>query len=61
MQPNWEIWLDTNISPIIAPKLINLKFGNCDNRTMWSLLQPKIMELIQLLTQSDVQIIDFEK
>jgi predicted nuclease of predicted toxin-antitoxin system len=94
MQPDWEIWLDTNISPAIAkwmneetgflvkssyslslhhltdldiytrareqgngillskdadfpelisrlgspPKLISLKIGNCDNRTLWDFL-----------------------
>ena len=116
MQPDWEIWLDTNISPAIAkwmmeytgmtvkssyslsfnqsndltiyntakeygkviliskdadfpelisrlgspPKLISLRFGNCDNKTMWSILEPKIMEAINLLTQTDVQIVEFE-
>lgn len=116
MLPDWEIWLDTNISPIIAkwmmehtgmtvkssyslsfketqdidiynaakeygnvilvskdsdfselvtrlgspPKLINIRFGNCDNRKFWSILQPKIMEAVNLLTQTDLQVVDVE-
>lgn len=116
MLPDWEIWLDTNISPIIAkwmmdhtgmtvkssyslafketqdidiynaakaygniilvskdsdfselisrlgapPKLVNIKFGNSDNKRLWSILQPKIIEVINLLTQTDLQIVDFE-
>jgi predicted nuclease of predicted toxin-antitoxin system len=56
---------DSDFSELISrlgspPKLINLKIGNCDNRTLWSILQPKILEAVNLLTQSDLQIVDFE-
>lgn len=116
MPLDWEIWLDTNISPIIAkwmnedmsitvkssyslslhhlpdveiyqrakiqgnvillskdadfpelisrlgapPKLINLKIGNCDNRKLWEFLQPHIKNAYELLTTSDIDIVDLE-
>jgi predicted nuclease of predicted toxin-antitoxin system len=101
MQPEWEIWLDTNISPAIyslslhhktdleiyqlartqgkvillskdadfpelisrlgaPPKLINLKIGNCDNRSLWEFIQPNIKNAIDLLMNSDIDIIEFE-
>jgi predicted nuclease of predicted toxin-antitoxin system len=116
MQPEWEIWFDTNLSPVIAkwmkeytgfsvkssyslnlhhltdldiyqraklqgnvillskdadfpelisrlgapPKLINLKIGNCDNRTLWDLLKPSIKNSIELLMASDIDIIEIE-
>lgn len=60
-----QISKDSDFSELISrlgspPKLINLKIGNCDNKTLWAILQPKILEAIDLLTQSDVQIVDFE-
>jgi predicted nuclease of predicted toxin-antitoxin system len=114
MQPEWEIWLDTNISPAIAkwmteytgytvkssyslslhhktdleiyqlartqgkvillskdadfpelisrlgapPKLISLKIGNCDNRTLWEFIQRNIKDALDLLTNGDVDIIE---
>ena len=117
MQYSWEIWVDTNISPIIAkwifehtgytakssyslnlhqmqdveifnlarnagnvillskdadfpdlisrlgspPKLINVKIGNCDNRRLWSLMQPGFREALEILTATAVDIIDFEQ
>lgn len=114
MQPDWEIWLDTNISPAIAkwvseytgftvkssyslqlhylgdldiyyrakekgnviliskdadfpelisrlgapPKLINLKVGNCNNKTLWGFMKPHIKGSIDLLISSDIDIVD---
>jgi predicted nuclease of predicted toxin-antitoxin system len=114
MQPDFELWLDTHISPAIAkwmadftgftvkssyslslhyvgdleiyararehgnviliskdadfaelisrlgspPKLINLKIGNCDNRTMWEFIKPHIVKAVDLLTSSDIDIIE---
>ena len=116
MPPEWEIWLDTHISPAIAkwmaehtgltvkssyiltfnelddvviyqkakeygkviliskdtdfaelisrlgspPKLINLKIGNCDNKTLWELIKPSIKEAIEVLTGSDIAIVELE-
>ncbi|TFF36557.1 DUF5615 family PIN-like protein [Mucilaginibacter psychrotolerans] len=112
----WEIWLDTQISPIIAkwmneytgyvvkssyslnlhflkdseiyyrakaagnvilvskdadfpilitrlgapPKLINIKIGNCDNRTLWAFLKPNILSAIDICVLSDVEIVELE-
>lgn len=117
MQLNWEIWLDSNISPIIAkwmkdetgwnvrssfslelynlddleiytkakaheeviliskdtdfpdlisrlgspPKLIFIQIGNCDNRILWDFLKQNIYKAIELLTTTDVDIIELEK
>lgn len=116
MLPEWEIWLDTNISPAIAkwikeytgfqvksaytlefytlpdieiynkakaygyviliskdadfpelisrlgapPKLINIKIGNCDNRSLWELIKPHIKEAVNLLATSDIAIIELD-
>lgn len=116
MPHEWEIWLDTHISPAIAkwmkeytgfqtksayildfyslpdieiynrakeytnviliskdtdfpelisrlgapPKLINIKIGNCDNRTMWELIKPRIKEAIDLLISTDIDIIELD-
>ena len=116
MLPDWEIWLDTNISPAIAkwmseytgisvkssyslnlhyiedieiynmakdaghvillfknsdftelisrlgspPKLINIKFGNCSNSILWDLLKPRIMDVVNLLANSDADIVEFQ-
>jgi predicted nuclease of predicted toxin-antitoxin system len=116
MLPDWEIWLDTHISPAIAkwmmdytgftvkssytldlhylndidiynrakekggiiiiskdtdftelisrlgshPKLINLKIGNCDNRTLWEFIKPHIINAVELLISSDIDIIEME-
>lgn len=116
MQPEWELWLDTHISPAIAkwmmeytrftvkssyslslhhlsdldiynqakaqgnviliskdadfpelisrlgapPKLINLRVGNCDNKTLWEFLKPHINAAVNLLTTSDIDIIELE-
>ncbi len=114
MRPEWEIWVDTNISPAIAkwladytgylvkssyildmnelddltiykmakahgkvillskdadfpelisrlgspPKLINIKIGNCDNSTLWNLIKPSILNALDILIQSETEIID---
>lgn len=116
MPPEWEIWLDTHISPAIAkwmadypgftvkssyvlgfnglddiviyqrakdygeviwlskdtdfdelisrlgspPKLISLKIGNCDNKTLWELIRPSIAEAVNVLTGSDIDIVEIE-
>jgi predicted nuclease of predicted toxin-antitoxin system len=113
---NWEIWLDTQLSPIIAkwmaeytgftvkssyslqlhflpdsaiydkarssgniilmskdadfpelinrlgspPKLIVIKKGNCDNREMWEFIKSNIVNVIDILTTSDVDIIELD-
>lgn len=116
MPPEWEIWLDTHISPAIAkwikdhtgiqtksayvlefhtlpdneiyrrakeygnviliskdadfpelisklgapPKLINIRIGNCNNRTLWGFIEPNIKKAIELLTTDDIDIIEIE-
>ena len=113
---DWEIWLDTQLSPIIAkwmaeftgfnvkssytlqsnslsdltiynnakekgnviliskdadfpelisrlgspPKLIVIKKGNCNNQEMWDFIKPNIVEAINILTSSDIEIIELE-
>ena len=112
----WEIWLDTQLSPIIAkwmaehtgfsvkssyslqsntltnleiyqraqavgsviiiskdadfpelinrlgspPKLIVIKKGNCDNREMWEFIKPNILTAIDVLTKSEINIVELE-
>jgi len=116
MQLDWEIWLDANISPIIAkwmqeftgftvrsayilalinandleiyqkakahgkvillskdadfpelisrlgapPKLINLKLPNCDNKTLWEYIQPHIIDIVELLSTTDIDIVELD-
>ncbi len=116
MPPDWEIWLDTHISPAIAkwmaeytgftvkssytlslqdlddiviynkakdqgkvillskdtdfgelisrlgapPKLISLRIGNCDNKTLWELIKPSINEALELLLNSDIEIVELD-
>ncbi len=113
---SWEIWLDVQLSPIIAkwmaeytgfivkssfslgyqsltdiaiyqqakdygniilmskdadfaeivnrlgspPKLICLKIGNFDNRTLWQFLQNHINTAVQMLLIADVNIVEIE-
>jgi predicted nuclease of predicted toxin-antitoxin system len=113
---NWEIWLDTQLSPIIAkwtseytgftvkssyslqlnsltdaaiyhkakengkviliskdadfpelinrlgspPKLIVIKKGNSDNRTMWEFIKPNIERAVKLLTTTNADIVELE-
>ena len=54
---------DTDFAELISrqgspPKLINLKIGNCDNRTMWEFIKPHIVKAVDLLTSSDVDIVE---
>src|SRR2546421_9889646 len=42
------------------PKLINIKKGNCDNRTLWNFLKPSIKEAIHILKTSDIDIVEIE-
>ncbi len=56
---------DTDFSEIITrlgapPKLINIKIGNCDNRQLWSMLKSHLIQLITLLSSTDIDIVDFE-
>ena len=116
MLPDWEIWLDNHISPIIAkwlkekfdlqvksayilqtqnvsdyelyhkakkagniiiiskdsdieeiinengapPKLITLRFGNCDNQILFSILSKHIEKALRLLIDFDHDIIQIE-
>ena len=116
MLPDWEIWLDNHISPIIAkwlkeqfdlevrsayalqtqnmsdyelyrkakrvgniiiitkdsdleeiikrhgtpPKLINLRFGNCDNRILFAALTKQMERTLRLLTDFNQDIVDIE-
>lgn len=116
MLPDWEIWLDNNISPIIAKwlkdefslnvksayilqiqrlddleiyykakdqgnviiiakdsdlediisiqgapsKLINLRFGNCDNRIVFSILSKNTEKALRLLIEFDNNIVQIE-
>ena len=113
---DWEIWLDTQLSPIIAkwmaeytgfnvkssytlqsnslsdltiynnakekgnviliskdadfpelisrlgspPKLIVIKKGNCNNHEMWAFIKPNIVRAVEVLTSSDIEIIELE-
>jgi len=56
---------DSDFSELISrlgapPKLINLKIGNCDNRTLWELIKPSIMEAVRLLADTDIDIVELE-
>lgn len=42
------------------PKLIALRIGNCDNRTMWEFIKPHIIEAVNLLMSSDADIVELE-
>lgn len=42
------------------PKLINIKIGNCDNRKLWAFIQPNIKNAIELLTTTDIDIIELD-
>ncbi|MHB8208414.1 DUF5615 family PIN-like protein [Mucilaginibacter sp.] len=42
------------------PKLIVIKKGNCDNREMWAFIKPNIVKAVNLLTSSDIEIIELE-
>lgn len=113
---NWEIWLDTQLSPVIAkwiieytgyvtkssyslllhnlsdpeiyyqaraagkvilvskdadfpelisrlgspPKLIVIKKGNCDNRQLWEFIKPNLIKSLNILTSSDVDIVELD-
>lgn len=55
----------TDFSELISrfgapPKLINIRIGNCDNRTLWEFLKPGIKQTIALLSSSDVDIVEFD-
>jgi predicted nuclease of predicted toxin-antitoxin system len=116
MLPDWEIWLDNHISPIIAkwlkekfdlnvksayilqtravsdyelyykakeagniiiiskdsdieeiinehgapPKLIDLRFGNCDNQVLFAILSKQIEKALRLLTDFNQDIVHIE-
>ena len=117
MQLDWEIWLDSNLSPIIAkwlagetgwrvkssyilqhsslddltvyskakeqgnviliskdtdfpdlisrlgapPKLVFIQIGNTDNKVLWNFLKKNIHTAVEILTTTDVSIIELEK
>lgn len=114
--PDLEIWLDTNLSPILAkwmaeqtgivvksayslgihgltdiqvyemakkqgniilvskdadfaelisrlgspPKLISIRIGNCDNRSLWNYLKPHIVEALSILNTTEVEIVELD-
>ena len=54
---------DTDFAELICrlgapPKLISLKIGNCDNRTLWEFIKPHIISAVALLASSDTDIIE---
>ena len=113
---HWEIWLDMQISPIIAkwlgeysgyivkssyslklnaisdkdiyygtkangniiliskaidfpalitrlgspPKLIKINIGNCQNQVLWTFLKPNILKAIDLLINTNIDIIELD-
>jgi predicted nuclease of predicted toxin-antitoxin system len=42
------------------PKLVVIKKGNCDNRKLWEFIRPNILKAVNILTSSDVDIIELE-
>jgi predicted nuclease of predicted toxin-antitoxin system len=42
------------------PKLINLKIGNCDNRTLWELIKPNLKSALDILVCSEIDIVEIE-
>ena len=40
------------------PKLISIKIGNCDNRTLWDFLRPHIKQAIDLLINIETDIVE---
>lgn len=42
------------------PKLITVKIGNCDNRTLWDFLRPVILDAVNVLVSSDTDIIELD-
>lgn len=54
---------DTDFPELITrlgapPKLINLKIGNCGNRTLWDYIKPGIKQAVTVLTSSDTDIVE---
>ena len=42
------------------PKLIALKIGNCDNRSLFNFLKQHVKEAITILTTSEIEIVELE-
>jgi predicted nuclease of predicted toxin-antitoxin system len=42
------------------PKLINVKIGNCDNRTMWRYLKTNLEAIFDKLVTENIAIVDLE-
>ncbi len=42
------------------PKLINLKIGNCRSSTLWGIIKPHINNVIEILVNTDMNIVDLE-
>lgn len=40
------------------PKLICIKFGNCDNKTFWERIKPQILEIFSILISTDTAIVE---
>lgn len=42
------------------PKLITIRKGNCNNKTLWEFLKPSIKNAIQILKTTDADIVEIE-
>ena len=42
------------------PKLINIKIGNCDNRALWRFLESRIKQAVEILSSTDIDIVELE-
>jgi hypothetical protein len=49
-----------NCEKLENQQLISLKIGNCDNKTLWELIKPGIIESIEVLINSDIDIVELE-
>ncbi|CAD5252860.1 MULTISPECIES: hypothetical protein [unclassified Imperialibacter] len=40
------------------PKLIKIRIGNCDNQKLWDFIRKRLLNSIDLLTNTDTAIIE---
>lgn len=57
---------DADFSELIVrlgapPKLINIKIGNCKNSILWSKIRPQINNVLDVLINTDINIVDIEE
>jgi predicted nuclease of predicted toxin-antitoxin system len=56
-----DIDLDELINRLGSPpKLIWVRIGNCDNRTLWNILKKQIQEAVKILTETEVTIVEID-